>query len=107
MNNLPEDCQRIIWKMVYDGCMKDINSNNYHCDVYFRLKNKTAQDLRQAIDEYQQLWKRMFKVYTLGDDVAEWNATMQLLSKYYQLRVTPFAIQVKEAMRFLDDLRYN
>jgi hypothetical protein len=105
MNNLPEDCQRIIWKMVYDGCMNDINSKRHQCGVYFRLKNRTAQDLRQAIDEYQQNWKSMFKVYTLGDNVLEWNAMMQQLSKYYQLSVTPFVIQVKEATQFLDDLR--
>lgn len=24
MNNLPEDCQRLIWKKVFDGCLPDL-----------------------------------------------------------------------------------
>lgn len=93
--------------MVYDGCMQDINSKIHQCGVYFRLKNRIAQDLCQAIDEYQQLWKMMFKMYTLGDGVVEWNATMQLLSKYYRVMVSPLETQVKEATQFLEDLRYT
>ena len=107
LDNLPEDCQRLIWMRVFDGCLTDINNKRNQCDVYFRLKNRTAQDLRKANDECEQLWKRLFKVYTLGDDVAEWNAIMELLSKYYQVRVSPFETQLKEATRFLDDLRFD
>jgi hypothetical protein len=106
LDNLPEDCQRLIWMRVFDGCLTDINSKRQQCDIFSRLKNKTAQDLRNAIDEYQQLTQSLFKVYTLGDDVAEWNAMMELLSKGYQARVGPFETQLKEATQFLDDLRY-
>lgn len=46
MNNLPEDCQRLIWKYVFDTCIEEMNNT-------YRLKHKKQWlDLSCSDDEW-------------------------------------------------------
>jgi hypothetical protein len=47
MNSLPDDCQRLIWKFVFDFCIEEMNN-----DYNLKLRRRWAD----SSSKYRKLW---------------------------------------------------
>lgn len=70
MNNLPEDCQRLIWKKVYDSCLQDIQegyimwikkkrmalqwNTQGNCKTYINLLKIDKYYFKEMLNVYEQ-----------------------------------------------------
>jgi hypothetical protein len=111
MEGLPFDIQELIWRKLFDMCLKNINREQ-HCDFMFQKHCKYSKQLVEAQNEYiclrQRLGcnKRLKYPRTKVQNMEDLERAC-LLESYYKLRIEPIVKQKETIKRYLDEICFS